>query len=422
MDDSFVLKGNIIYNQDPQTMAAVENGYIVVENGSCAGLFPELPQRYAALSLYDQGRRLIMPGLYDLHLHAPQYSFAGLGMDMPLLPWLERYAFPIETRYADLDYAESEYGRFVEELRGSFTCRAAIFATRHNEASLLLADKLEQSGLGGYVGRVSMDRMAPPQLAELPQQAAADERRWLEQMCDGERRFKPIITPRFVPSCTPGLLAALGELAAEYRLPVQSHLSENRDEIELVAELYPNSASYGHVYHQFGLFGGATPTLMAHCVHCAPAEQELMLEQGIYAVHCPQSNTNIMSGAAPVKQMLLRGQRLALGTDIAGGSSLSLFRAVTDAIAVSKLRTVLCDPQTPPLTTAEAYYIGSAGGGSFFGQVGRFAPGYAFDALVIDDSRFDNGHYGIEERWQRALYLSDHRELAAKYVDGRRIL
>jgi len=364
---------------------------------------------------------LIIPGLTDLHLHAPQYAFAGLGIDLELLPWLDTCAFPEESRYGDLEYAAAAYGRLVTALRHSFTTRAAIYATRHIDSALLLAQLLHWSGLAAYVGRVSMDSRAPEGLRE-GCSAAEEERRFIETLLERDfPRVRPIVTPRFIPSCSPRLLWELGRLAEEYRLPVQSHLAENREEIQLVRALYPEAPHYAGIYDSYGLLG-QTPTVMAHCVHCSPDEQHLLRRRGVFIAHCPQSNINLTSGAAPVRAYLDQGQRMGLGTDIAGGAHLSLFRAIQDAVAVSKLRKALLDPVEQPLTVAEAFYLATRGGGAFFGQTGAFAADYALDALVIDDGPVNTDDFTLTERLCRAIYLLDEQSLIAKYVDGEEIL
>lgn len=417
----FVLKGQILFCRDQAELATYANAYLAYVAGAVAGVFDQLPPQYASLPVIDYGEQLIIPGLIDLHLHAPQYAFAGLGMDLPLLPWLATYAYPEEARYADTAYAAAAYARFCAHLRRSFTTRAAIFATCHSKASSLLADLLEQTGLIAYLGRVSMDRDLDCGLAE-GDTADEDARDWLLSMQGKSGRIRPIVTPRFIPSCSPGLLKALGDMAAEFELPVQSHLSENMEECELVASMYPEAACYGAVYDAYGLFGAPQKTVMAHCVHCPPLELELMRERGVFVAHCPQSNINLTSGAAPVKNMLELGIPVGLGTDMAGGAHLSLFRAIQDAIAASKLRVALLKPEERPLTLNEAFYLATKGGGAFFGSVGSFEPGYALDALVLDDSHLRRPWHTLAERLQRAIYLLDESMISAKYVDGRQIL
>ena len=307
----------------------------------------------------------------------------------------------------------------------SATTRAVIFGTRHAEATLMLMDRMEKSGLVSYVGKVNMDRCEPMELAEpSAAEAAADTRRFIEEsLRRGYRRTKPIVTPRFVPSCSDALLAALGELRRTYGLPVQSHLSENPDEVELVRELAPWSAFYGDVYDHYGLFGGDCNTVMAHCVHSTPQEVQRLRDNGVWVAHCPSSNMNIASGIAPIRRYMEQGLRVGLGSDVAGGTAESMFRAVTDAIQMSKLYWRYIDSKAYPLTFPEALYLATKGGGSFFGRVGSFEEGYAFDALVLDDSAEPTPRpLPVRSRLERAFYLGlDRGGIEMKYVDGERL-
>lgn len=188
------------------------------------------------------GDQLIIPGMNDLHLHAPQYAFHGMYMDLELLEWLNQVTFPEEARYADLSYAEKAYSIFAEDLRQSATTRASIFATLHVEATELLMDLMEKTGLKTYIGKVNMDRNGTADLQEKSAVVSAgDTVRWLTDTAGKYENVKPILTPRFTPSCTDELMNALAELQRTYRLPVQSHLSENQSEIAWVHELCPNT-------------------------------------------------------------------------------------------------------------------------------------------------------------------------------------
>ena len=423
MSSSFVLRGDLCYSLDPQTLCAVPDGYLVCVEGRSAGVFAALPERYSALPQLDFRGKLIVPGLVDLHAHAPQYTYRALGMDLELLEWLERHTFPAEARYADLDFAGAAYDRFVEDLRRSPTTRACLFATSHAGATLLLMEKLEESGLVTRVGKVNMDRNCSSAAREADAGASlAETRRWLAG-CGSFRRTAPILTPRFIPSCTDELLAGLGALQRETGLPVQSHLSENLNEIAWVKELCPWSAGYADAYDRFGLLGGANcPTIMAHCVHSGPEEAALLQARGVWVAHCPESNANIASGVAPVRAFLDGGLRVGLGSDIAGGAQLSLFRAMALAIQVSKLRWRLLDSSLAPLTIPEVFWMGTLGGGSFFGAVGSFAPGYELDALVLDDARLSGPQpHGVEERLEQMVYLGEAGTPLANFVPGRRL-
>ena len=420
---SFVIRGNLCYSKDCNTVSIRPHAYLVCRDGVCAGIFDTLPEQYAALPLTDFGDRLVLPGMTDLHLHAPQFSFRGLGMDMELLDWLNAYTFPEEAKYAELDYADRAYSQFVSHLRRSVTTRAVCFATVHAPATELLMEKMEQSGLVSYVGKVNMDRNAPDYLCEASAEASLDATEaWIAATKERFSRTKPILTPRFIPSCSDELLRGLRTLAEKYDLPVQSHLSENFGEIAWVGELCPDAKFYGDAYDRFGLFGGDHPCIMAHCVHSSDEELELMRKNGVYIAHSPLSNTNLASGVAPVSRYLESGLRVALASDVAGGETENLLRVMAGAIRASKLRWRLLDQQVKPLTVDQAFYMATLGGGSFFGKVGSFEDGYEFDAVVLDDSALEHPQeLSLRARLERCIYLADERHIAAKFVAGTRL-
>lgn len=426
MNTSFILKGNICHTPAPDRLETLAQGFAVCEGGVGRGAFDAVPERFAGLEIVDCGDRLILPGLVDLHTHAPQYAFCGTGMDCELLDWLFQIAFPEETRYADAAYAERAYGIFARKLKEGATTRAVIFGTMHADATLTLMDLMERSGLVTLVGKVNMDRNAPADLMEpSPEQAAADTRRFIEAcLRRGYRRTGPIVTPRFVPSCTDALMEKLGKIRREYDLPVQSHLSENPDEVAFVRELTPDAAFYGDAYDRFGLFGRDSRTVMAHCVYSTDAEVQRMRDNGVWVAHCPSSNMNIASGIAPVRRYMEAGLRMGLGTDVAGGSSISMFRAVTDCIQVSKMYWRYVDKEAKPLTFPEALFLATKGGGSFFGNTGSFEDGSAFDAIVLDDSAEPRARdLSVAERLERAFYWElDRSGITMKFVRGERVL
>lgn len=420
MAENFVLKGNICYSQDAQTLVTVEQGYLVCLDGRSAGVYRELPQEYASFPLTDYGDRMIVPGLVDLHLHAPQYSFRGLGMDLELLEWLNTRTFPEEAKYRDTEYAKKAYSIFADNMKRSATTRACIFATLHREATEVLMDLMEESGLKTMIGKVNMDRNSPDFLIEDSAEASAEETvRWLEEISGRYRNTEPILTPRFIPTCSDELMERLKEIQTRYGLAMQSHLSENQGEIAWVKELCPWSRFYGDAYDHFGLFGNGVRTIMAHCVWPPEEEVARMRDNGVFVAHCPQSNTNLSSGIAPVRTYLDEGIQVGLGTDVAGGVGESIFRAMADAIQVSKLRWRLVDESLKPLTVEEAFYLGTKGGGAFFGKTGSFEPGYELDAVVLNDESLRHPQpLDLKDRLERFIYISDERHIDAKYVAG----
>lgn len=421
---TFALKGTICFSTDQHQLSVHENSYVICNNNRCVGVFPVLPEKYTGIPVLDTENALIIPGLVDLHLHAPQYAFRGMHMDLELLDWLNIVTFPEEARYQDPDYSLKSYRIFTEDLKKSATTRASIFGTLHRESTEILMDLMEKTGLITYVGKVNMDRNSPDELRETNAKASYEATiHWLEDIKGKYTNTRPILTPRFIPSCTDELMHLLSKIQRTYCLPVQSHLSENQGEIAWVKELCPDAAFYGDAYDRFGLFGGeACPTVMAHCVYSSNEEIALLHKRGVFVAHCPQSNTNLSSGIAPVRKYLDEGLHIGLGTDIAGGHSLSMLRAIADAVQVSKLRWRLVDESLKPLSLAEAFYLATMGGGAFFGKTGSFLEGYEFDAVILSDQHLPCPHPLTPlERLERLIYLGDDRCITGKYVSGNKI-
>ena len=431
MHNSFVIKGNICQTIEPKKLDLHENAFAVCVAGVSKGVFDSLPEEYASLPLYDYGDALIFPGMVDLHVHAPQYAFRGMCMDLELMDWLNQYTFPEEEKYEDLEYAEKAYGLFVDALKKGATTRACIFATRHRYATELLMEQMEESGLVSYVGKVNMDREASAALIEESAEASARTTiGWINAVKDRFTNTKPILTPRFIPCCTDKLMEELRKIQMDYGIPVQSHLSESKGEIEFVKFLRPEDPFSGYSYNDYDLFGKNddidtdVKTVMAHCVWSTDEEVELMHKNGVFVAHCPASNMNLTSGIAPIRKYMDRGLRIGLGSDVAGGHSESIFRAITDAIQVSKMYFRMVDEAAKPLIFSEAFYLATKGGGAFFGKVGSFEEGYEFDAVVLDDSVLVHPQsLNLAERMERAVYLClDEKKIMAKFVAGKKIL
>ena len=423
--NSSIIHGDICYSTDKNTLVTREGGYLVCENGICKGVFDTIPAEYAHLGLYDYSGMLVMPGMVDLHIHAPQYAYRGLGMDRELLDWLNTYAFPEESKYSDLSYADKAYTIFTDAIKRSATTRLAVFGTLHREATELLMDKLEQSGVVSFVGKVNMDRNSPDNLREASAEASlADTERFIKETQHKYKNTAPIITPRFTPSCSDELMRGLGELSRKYGVRVQSHLSENPGEVAWVKELCPWAENYGETYNRFGLLGKPEKTVMAHCVYSDDNEIKRMKENGVFIAHCPASNTNVASGIAPMRQYLDLDMNLGLGSDVAGGHSESLFTAMVDALQVSRLYWRLVDQSQKPLNVTEVFYLATKGGGAFFGKVGSFEEGYECDAVILDDSLLPHPQkLSVQERLERAIYLGgDVKAMRAKVCRGKVIV
>ncbi len=430
-----VYKAHILFTKEKDRFEVFENGYIAVENGIVLGVassLEELIPQPSAIShqppyeFIDFGDKLLIPAMNDMHVHAPQVHNQGVAMDLELLPWLQNYTFPEESKYADTQYAERMYRRFLHTQWLFGTMRSVVFGTVHTESTRILMKLYQEAGMGAMVGKVAMNRNCPETLCEDVEAYVEGQESLIKEFSNLSPLtshlsplVRPIITPRFVPSCTSELLKACGELANKYQLPVQSHLSENTSEIAWVAELEKESTSYGDAYNRYGLFG-QTPTIMAHCVWTNGSELELMKRNRVMVAHCPTSNFNLSSGLAPVRTFLDEGLPIGLGSDISGGHDLNMFRMLVYAIQVSKMH-YQQDKSMAFLTLPEIFWIATKSAGSFFGKVGSFEPGYEFDALVIDDSVLYPAEYSLLHRLERFIYVGDDRQILHRFCRGEEV-
>ena len=422
-----VYKAHILYTKERTSFEVLENGYVAVEDGRVVGVSADLSSLGCDEQMVtDFGDCLLIPAMNDMHVHAPQYRNQGIAMDLELLPWLQNYTFPEEKKYADKAYAERMYRRFVRDLWRFGTMRSCVFATIHTDSTRLLMNLFQEAGMGAMVGKVAMNRNCPPELIETVEEMVEGNEALIKEFLQHSSLsthlsplVRPIITPRFVPSCTPEMLQACGNLAAKYQLPVQSHLSENMAEIQWVHTLERESTSYGDAYNRYGLFG-QTPTIMAHCVWTAGEELELMKRNKVMVAHCPTSNLNIASGLAPIRTFIEEGVPVGLGSDISGGHDLNIFRMMVYAIQVSKMH-YQQNKDHRFLTLSEVFWLATKSAGSFFGQVGSFEPGYEFDALVIDDRDLNHDNYSLLHRLERYIYLGDDRQIMHRFCRGEEI-
>ena len=416
-----VFKGDIVFTPNKDNFKTYKDSYLVAEEGKVKGIYNELKEELKDYPIKDFSNKLIIPGFVDIHLHAPQYPNRGLGLDKELIPWLDTYTFPEEAKYDDLDYANKVYRRLVKDLWKYGTTSAVVYSSIYKESTKLLMDLFIEANLKAYIGKVNMDRNTSAKLKEDTEKSLLDTEEIILEYNDKSPLIKPIITPRFVPTCTSKLMEGLGNLAIKYDIPVQSHLSENRAEVEWVHKLHPDLKDYASVYNEYNLFG-QTRTIMAHCIYNTQEEMELMAKNQVFAAHCPYSNYNLSSGIMPVRKFLDMGIPVGLGSDISGGHSLSIPNIMVGAIQASKMKWLHTNKGLKPLTSSEAFFLGTKGGGSFFGKVGSFEVGYALDALIIDDSTLgDIEELSLEERIQRFIYIGDDRNIIERYIEGEKI-
>lgn len=414
-----ILKGNIVSAASFGKLDITENGYLIAENGIIKGIFQNLPEKYSSLPIEDYSNTLILQSFSDLHLHAPQYPMLGMGMDLPLLDWLNTYTFPTEAMFNDNNYARKVYKKLAKELIENGTTRVCMFSSLHREATLILMEELENAGITGYVGKVNMDRNSNPLLQETTKESIEETLKWLDE-CKRFQYIKPMITPRFTPSCSDELMENLGKIADKYHLPIQSHLSENTNEIAWVQELHTDCTHYWQTYHKYNLWNDRT--LMAHCVWSDEVEQNAIKEAGVTVVHCADSNQNLISGVAPVRRMISNGIKVALGSDIAGGDHLCMFDVIASTIRASKSRRILDEWKTDFLSVAEAFYLGTSAGAEFFGEQPGFAPGNSLHAIIVNDDELISPYeLNVTERVERCVYHRQSNAIKAVWSAGRKV-
>ncbi|KAM6991100.1 guanine deaminase [Passerculus sandwichensis] len=370
-----------------------------------------------------------MPGLVDTHIHAPQYSFTGTRVDLPLLQWLTAYTFPTEAKYQDGGFAEEVYTRVVRRTLKNGTTTACYFATIHTDSSLLLAEIIDKFGQRAFVGKVCMDvNNSVPEYREITADSVQETERFVRELLEKKYpRVQPIITPRFGPSCTEDLLNALGDLAQTHDLHVQSHISETEEEVKLVENMFPAYQNYTELYDKNKLL--TSKTVMAHACHLSEEELKLFSLRGAAISHCPNSNFSMCSGVLNVQKVLEHNVKLGLGTDVAGGYSASMLDAIRKTMVASNSLQINKVNETG-LTLKEAFQLATLGGSQALGLdgvIGNFEVGKEFDALLINtkasDSPFDLfSADDFEDTLQKFLYLGDDRNISEVYVAGKQVV
>ncbi|KAG0349936.1 hypothetical protein BG005_010525 [Podila minutissima] len=438
-----VFYGTIIHSLSLRQIEYIQRGLLIVD---ALGVIVRMDRNVAPNQLdrllADVSRenvivlnddQFIIPGLIDTHIHAPQYSYCGNGHDISLLQWLDTLIFPYESEFKDPSHARHIYTKSVARSLRNGTTSACWFATIHLEATKELVNVIREQGQRAYVGKVNMNQNSPASLTETTESSVTDTRAFIEYVqttnstgpsASANRITKPlvtpIITPSFAISCTSDLLTKLGELATEYNLPIQSHLCETPHEIAFTRSLFPGSADYTSIYADHGLL--TDRSIMAHCIHITDQELAMMKDRNAGVSHCPNSNFTICSGMAHVRRMLDMDIKVALGTDVAGGTSPSILEALRSA------RTCAVDAETT-LRVPELFYLATMGGARVMGleaTVGNFTVGKEFDAVLVntavENSPLDAfEHDSVESMFEKYLFMGDDRNNEKVYVQGKEV-
>jgi guanine deaminase len=381
-----------------------------------------------------------LPGFVDLHVHAPQYPQLGLALDEPLEVWLQKYTFPLEARYTDLAFARERYEMLVDDLIANGTTTVLYFATQDREASKLLADICIDKGQRALVGKVVMDDPAacPAYYRDQTSDAAiADTRAVIKYIqshpANADGRVLPVITPRFIPSCTDETLVRLGALAQECGCHVQTHCSES-------------DWADGHALARYGItdaealdrFGLLTRrTVLAHSNFLTDTNMDLLVTRGSGVAHCALSNIYFANSVFPLRHALEKHLHVGLGTDVSGGPAVSMFEACRSTVQSSRLLEDGVDPSIPArergrpdsrIDLVTAFHLATAGGGIALDlPIGILAPGYKLDLVAVNTAVPDGGIrlFDLTEAGsilEKIIYGAVRANIASVWINGRTVM
>ena len=400
-----------------------EQGAVLVDGGLIVwcGQAGDAPAGLAdGAEHHDYGDDLILPGFVDGHVHYPQIGvIASFGAQ--LLDWLEKFTFPEEARFSDPDYARDTAKLFLDLLVANGTTTAAVYCTVHPESADAFFAESTSRNLRMIAGKILMDRNAPDSVLDIAQSGYDDTKALIEKW-HGNGRNLYAVTPRFAPTSTPAQLEACGTLMSEFSdVYLQSHVSENTDEVKWVAELFPEARSYQDVYARYGMLGPRA--LYGHAIHMDEADLRQAAETGTKFVHCPTSNLFIGSGLFRMNETRQAGVDVLLGSDVGGGTSLSLFATMKAAYEIAQFSGYSLTPES-------AFWLSTAGGAAALSlgtTIGRLESGYEADIVVLDL----NSTPVIRQRVARAedlcdilfaqMILADDRAIRATYAAGLKV-
>ncbi|MEP6698442.1 MAG: guanine deaminase [Verrucomicrobiota bacterium] len=385
----FGIRGFLIDSPDYGSLRTFRDGAVIVENGRIAevGNYDELRrrQRPTPLCWVDRGAVAIFPGLIDCHTHLPQYSAVARG-ESQLLPWLRENIFPVEREFSG-PKARAEAPLFFRELARNGTTTAMIFAAIYEDSCEAGFQAAEQSGLRVILGKMMMDIGSYGQLQ--PKKILSISLLESERLCRkwhgaAEGRLEYAFSPRFAVTCSEKLMRSAGELAARFNAYLQTHLSENREEIEKVRHLHFAARDYTDVYEKCGLL--TAKTMLGHCIHLSAREIDAIAIAQSSVAHCPTSNLFLGSGLIKLDQLLQRGIAVGLGSDVAAGPELNMWQVMRAALDVQKARGMF-EPNLPRLRPSEAFHLATTGGARALGKaatIGTLEVGKEADILVVD--------------------------------------
>lgn len=447
---TYIFHGTAFSSYSPEKVNILENHlFFINDNGIIEKIVgPEQEDYTSLLSKHQddanfhqlEDGQYFLPGFVDLHVHAPQWAQSGTALDLPLYDWLHTYTFPLEAKYADLAFAKTVYEDLVSTLLANGTTTVLYFATVHKEASLLLAEICARKGQRGLVGKVVMDDpdQNPDYYRDADSKTAIkDTEEFILAMKELAKEVKqgvyPVVTPRFIPSCSDEALKGLGELAAKYDTHIQSHCSESDWAHQYVKDRFQKNDAFA--LHDFGLLGDKS--VMAHSNFLDDRDAELFASTGTAISHCPLSNAYFANSVLPLKRFQAMGIDIGLGTDISAGATPSIYDNAKQAVVSSRMledgvSTALCAEERgvadSRISIHEAFYLATAGGGESLSlPIGKLEENYTWDVQIIDTKIassklpiFD-AHEALDDIFQKIIYHVRPENIKEVWVQGERV-
>lgn len=424
-----IYKSLIISSKKHNTLAIYDPGYLVVsKNGIIEELVKSDPRKkYQNYKYFNYADFLICPGFVDTHNHLPQYAFAGIG-EKELLPWLKHYTFPREKMFNQKEEAQKSVRVFFSDLIKNGITTTLTYVTIHKSATDFAFEYAKKSKIRAIIGKVIMDQNSPKYLTEKTNHALRDSLALIEKWHGFDNRLFYALTPRFAITCSFKLMTQIGKIAQKKGVYIQSHLAENQDEINFTKKIFPKFKNYTDIYYQAGLLG--EKTIMAHCIHLNKNEISLIKKTKTKIAHCPTSNRFLISGIMPFRKYQNLTLDMGLGTDVAGGYSLSIFNEMKEAIENSKCLYMFSNGQSgTPMTVAEAFYLGTLGGAkvlSLENKIGSLEKGKLADFLVIDHLKTDpmgkrSCYLKPEQILSKLIYRGNDSVIKHVYIQGEKI-
>lgn len=415
------IKGNFLNPIDKDNFTLLDNYCLVIDNkGLINDLLPydSYILNYPDLSLVDYSQYIFTPGFIDLHTHLPQADAIGIGKG-ELLDWLNTYIFPLENKFINKDFARGKSELFFQNLLQNGTTTACIYSATNKMATEIAFQEASKSGIRAYIGNSLMDSNVPDYFIE-------DNLNYKEGMnyflknYHSNGKLKYIVTPRFAGSCSMEMMKYSSEFANSNDLFIQTHLSENRNELAFIKRLFSAFENYTDIYYKAGLL--SEKSILAHAIYLDQREIELLSSHQCSIAHCPCSNRFLVSGLMPLREYLEQDLRIGLGTDVAGGFSYSIINEMKETIETSKTRAIINNDNTLIISNSEAFYLATLGAASVLNEdreKGSFEIGKVADFVIIEIDGFASSFNSFEETLSQLIYKQS--KVLYTFIQGNKV-